>query len=345
MQTMQSRYLFTERDGVAGVLDTQTSVWRPRVEGGMADRAAHWSDLLTPELTDAFFIGFSNDGRRASQIERLYGVRSSERSFEEFLGIGQFGSDGWNFEDSGRVQYDERRKGFKKRYTHVEFAKGFGVERKLIDDNLTDQSLDDARELGDSAFRKREKGAASVFNNAFTDTGTNDDGLPIGGPDGVGLCSTAHKLSDEDSGTQSNEGTLALTRDNLGTTRESHMAFTDDRKDLMNVMPDELIVPPELEDDALTITKSVLDPSSANNAINPQNGRFQPIVWHYLTDANAWFLADSSRRSRSLLWYDRIELEFGRESDFDTFQAKFRAYGRWSYGWRDYAWIFGQNPA
>jgi Mu-like prophage major head subunit gpT len=320
--------------------------WLPALGGGSPERAAHWSELLTPQLSEAFFIGFSDEGRRASLIETVYNARPSQRAFEEHLGVGVFGSDGWNFEDTGRVQYDARQKGFLKRFTHVEFAKGFVAQRKLIDDNLTDELVDDARELGDSAFRKREKGAASVFNNSFTDSGVNDDGMPIAGPDNVGLCSTAHPLSQDNPGeTQANEGVLALSADNLGTTRQLHMALTDDRGDIMNVMPNQVLIPPELEDAAIAAGMSALEPDSANNAVNPQQGRFSYVVWHYLTDANAWWMIDSARRNRSLLWYDRIELEFGREEDFDTLQAKFRAYGRWSYGWRDYAWVFGQNPA
>lgn len=309
------------------------------------DRSQHWAEALDPRLTELFYLGFSDDGRRASMIEQAFGKPSSQRAFEEHLGRGVLGSDGWNFEDSGTTQYDERKKGYTKRFTHVKFAKGFIVERELVDDNLTGVAFDDARDLGDSAYRKREKGAASVFTNAFTDSGTNDDGMPIAGPDGVGLCSTAHPRSSEDSTTQSNEGTLALSAANLSTTRQLHAALTDDRGDLLDIMPDELWVPPELEDTALTIVKSQLDPASANNAINPQAGRFSVKTWNYLTDANAWFTADSSRRRRSLLWYDRAPLEFGRQVDFDTDAAKYRGYMRYSYGWRDWTFLYGQNPS
>jgi hypothetical protein len=311
------------------------------------ERSSHFAELLTPQLTEAFYLGFSDDGRRASLIDQVYGrPPAGRRGFEEYLGVGVFGSDGWNFEDTGRVQYDERAKGFLKRFTHVEFAKGFLAERKFVDDNNSGVFDDDARGLGDAAFRKREKGAASVFINAFTDSGVNDDGMPIAGPDAVGLCSTAHPLSTDDpSVTQSNESTLALTAENLGATRQLHMALTDDRGDLMNVMPDLVLLPPELEDVAIAAGMSPLEPDSANNAVNPQRGRFRYLVWHYLTDANAWFMIDSARRNRSLLWFDRIPLEFGRDSDFDTFTAKFNAYMRYSYGWRDWAWIYGQNPS
>jgi len=311
----------------------------------MVMAAANWAELFTPQLTEAFFVGFTDSGRRASMIDGIFNTLTSERQFEEHLGVGQFGSDGWSFEKSGRVQYDEPNKGYKTTFTHTEFAKGFVVQRKTIDDNLTQIPLDQAGNLGDSAFRKREKDAASVFVNGFTDTGTTDSGFPIAGADAVGLLSLVHPYSPADSTTQANEGTLALTKANVQTTRTAMMKFTDDRGDILNVMPDLLMVPPELEDDALVINKSTLDPASANNAINPNQGRLSTKVWYYLTDSNAWFMIDTARMKRDLIWYDRIPLEFGREEDFDTFEAKFRAYMRYSRNWRDYRWIYGQNPS
>lgn len=311
----------------------------------MVMAAANWAELLTPQLTEAFFVGFTDGGRRESMIPAIFRELDSERSFEEHIGVGQFGSAGWNFEATGRVQYDEREKGYKTTWTHAEFAKGFLVQRKLIDDNLTQIPFDNAQNLGDSAFRKKEKDAADVFNGAFTDSGTTDSGFAKAGADAVGLCSTAHPYNPVDSTTQSNEGTSSLTKANVRTVRTAMMKFVDDRGDILNVMPDTILVPPELEDDALEIVRSVLDPTSANNAVNTQAGRFKVVTWYYLTDANAWFMIDGARMKRDLIWYDRIPLEFGREQDFDTFEAKFRAYMRYSRNWRDYRWIYGNNPS
>lgn len=311
----------------------------------MPERSAHWAELVEPRIIEAFAIGYSNDGRRSSMIPDVYGVRSSDSAREDALGVGVLSSEGWNFEDTGRVQYDERKKGFEKRFTHVEFAKGVMAERKFIDDNRHQEVFDNAEALGDSAFTKRETGAASVFTNAFTDSGFNDDGMPIAGPDAVGLCSLVHPRSTEDSATQANEGTLALSAANLSTTRQAHQALADDRGGLLRVISDELMVPPELEDTAIVSIRSSLDPASANNAVNPQVGRYDLKVWHYLTDANAWFLMDSSRRRRALRWYERIKLELNRDGDFDTLQAKWAAYMRYSYGWVDWTWVYGQNPS
>lgn len=314
----------------------------------MPINSANLAELLTPQTTEAFVMGFTSGGRRASMISSLYAMPSSERAFEEHVGIGVMSAD-WEFEKTGRVPYDDVNMGYVKRWTHKEFAKGFVVTRKMVDDNLFPAILDRATNLGDAAFRHREKSAATVFANAFssvTDQTTLDAfGFPIGGPDSVALCSTAHPYNEADSSTQSNEGTLALTKDNVGTTRQLHMALTDDRGDILGIMPDTIIIPPELEDTAIEIGMSMLDPDTANNTVNPQAGRFRYLVWHYLEDANAWFMVDSARMMQDLIWYERIPLEYGAEGDFDTLQAKFRAYMRYSRGWRDYRWIYGQNPS
>jgi len=308
----------------------------------MPANSRHWVEFLDPALTEAFYLGFTGDGpsRRTSMIPTLYNVKGSKRADEQYLGAGVLSSQGWNFEDKQRVEYDEPDKGYLKTFTHVQFAKGIQVERRLVDDNLTQIAFDRVDGLGDSAYRKREKGAASVFNNAFTST-TNDDGFSTLGPDAVVLCSASHPRSAEDSTTTSNTGTTALSKASVGTTRIAMQKFTDSEGDIMDVMPDLILVPPELEDTALEITRSTLDPTSANNAINPQAGRFRHLVWHYLTDTNNWFMAEASRMQKYLIWYNRIALEFGREEDFDTFIAKYRAYMRYSYGWTHWQFIYG----
>lgn len=330
------------RDGVPHLLDPATGWSMPVMRGGV-DRASNWAELLTPQLTEAFYLGYTDDGRRESMIPTIFGHDTSKRAFEEFIGVGTLGSDGWNFEATGRVEYDDRRKGFLKRFTHVEFAKGMMVQRKLIDDNLTSIAFTNAHDLGDSAFRKREKGAASVFNNAFSASGNGPDGQPLAGPDGVSLCSASHPRSAEDSAVQSNAGATALSATSLGTTRVLVNKFTDDRGDIGNALADEILVPPELEDTAIVATRTAQAPGGNNNDLNPQAGRFTSHVWHYLTDSNNWFMFDSGRRRRSLKWYDRIPLEFGQEGDFDTFQNKFRGYMRYSYGWTDALWLYGHN--
>lgn len=309
----------------------------------MALLSENWGDLLEPGLRRVFFQAF---GRRASMVQQLFSTVKSTKATEHETSVGAAGSDGWNFEDTGTVQYVDYNQGYRIDTTNVEFARGIQIQRKLLDDDQYNVINRQTTQLADSAFVHREKAGAGVFINAFTDSGTTSEGFAIAGYDSVGLCSDAHPYSPADTGTtQSNEGTYTLTKDNVSTVRNLMMAFTDDQGDIVNVMPNMILVPPELEDDALVIVKSVNDPASANNAINPQSGRFVVVVWHYLTDANAWFMIDRDMMKQLLMWYDRIGLEFKKEENFDTLIQKFRAYMRYSRTWVDYHWLYGNNPS
>src|SRR3990167_5559232 len=158
----------------------------------------HWSNLLDPRIKQAFFIGFSGDDRRASMIYRVFNRQSASTVDERAFAIGGIPSTGWNFEDSGRTQYTEPMHGYLKTFAHHEFARGVMVKRDLIDDNLVPQALNAAGNLGDSAFRVREKAAANVFINAFsaaTSETLDDYGTDAVGSDSVALCSTAHNTS------------------------------------------------------------------------------------------------------------------------------------------------------
>jgi hypothetical protein len=137
-------------------------------------------------------------------------------------------------------------KGYEETFEHHEFARGVLVERKLIDDNRLPQALDMASALGDSAFRVREKAAANVFVNAFssaTSETLDDYGTDATGADSVALCSTAHpRHAGDPATTDTNEGTTALTEAGISSTRRAMSEFVDPNGDLLDVMPDEILI-------------------------------------------------------------------------------------------------------
>jgi hypothetical protein len=310
----------------------------------------NWAALLEPGLRRLFHLRM-RAREELFQRTTLYPVDTSQKASEHHQGVGELGSDGWNaFEDAGRVPYDRFRRGFKTDLTHHEFAKGIVIERKLMDDNLypgagIPRDINTRVEkLADSAAVKREKSAATLFNNAFTAAGVDDEGFPIPGADGVALCSASHPNGpDGQSGTQSNTGVLALTQDNVTATRILMRKFKDDAGELVSLHPDTLLVPPELEEIAHIVNDTPRDVGTNNNDVNVQQGRWNIVVWDYLTDATRWFMIDSMLRDQHLVWYDRIAPEFAQERDFDTLEAKFRGYMRYSRGFDDWRWIFGQD--
>ena len=304
--------------------------------------SGNFADLLKPGLKRIFDIGMS---RPRPMMEMLFGVESSTRFEEQYQGMG---NQGLVPPFDGTVPYADFDAGYRTDIRNYEFAQGIQVERRLVDDDQYSQIRRRASSMSDSFNTSIETDAANVFINGFTDSGTNRMGASTNGADGVGLLSTAHPYSPADTNnTQANEGTLALTIDNLDTTRQAMRNFTDDAGQLMGVNPNMLLVPPELERTATQIVseRALYEPGSAQFDVNMFSGRFQPVVWDRLTDANAWFLIDSTMMKSHLIWQWRIRPEFSEAEDFDGLTAKFRGYMRYGIGWTDWRFIYGQNPS
>ena len=299
----------------------------------MPMRSSNWAELLLPTIYNWYDIGRT---LRPELRPQIFNILSSSRADERNVGYGGIAPDAWNnYEASGvksRVDFD---KGYEARYTHQEFVVTFEVERKLLDDDQYGIVAGErARKLGVSATQKMEIDAASVFNNAFSASYLGADAKP--------LCSTTHPRNPNKTGNLVNAGTSALTKANVSLTRQAMMSTEDDAGNILGMMPNAIMVPPELEDTALEIVNSLQDPTSANNAINPQAGRFTVIPWHYLTDSNNWFMMDTVWMRESLKWYERTPLEI-TVADQTATEAVYEAYMRYSYGWDDWRWIYGHN--
>jgi len=241
-------------------------------------------------------------------------------------------------EFTGTIGYQSQSQGYDTTATYVEWANGIQVERKLFDDDKHQIMNQRPAALAMSAVRTRQKHGAQFFNGAFSVNNSfyvNSEGLSV--------CNDSHTTTSGASTSTGfdNKGTAALSAAAVSAARTQMRGFRGDQAERITVMPDELVVPPDLQDRALEITKSGQDPESANNAINPQQGRYRLIDWEYMNDTNNWFLMDSGMRRKSLFWVDRIEKEFGRIEDFDTLVAKFRCYMRYSWAWVDWRFIYG----
>lgn len=102
----------------------------------------------------------------------------------------------------------------------------------------------------------------------------------------------------------SNLGTGALSTGNmqLGITSMREQANYAGKR--IGLRPRFLVVPPELEWQAMVVTKSAGVPGSPNNDINPMLGYLMPIVSPQLSSATQWFLIGDPRE------IDTIEVGF-----------------------------------
>lgn len=300
-------------------------------------QSAQFGRLLEPGLRKIFFETYQEVPEQYSQV---FNVMDSNKAIETDLRMGGFGL--WEKKDSGgSVKYQDVPDPQPLQYIHEEFASGFTVERKLVDDEQYNVIAKMAKSLARAARATVETKAAEVFNNAFT----------VPGFDGQPLISAQHKRLD--GGTMSNrleakDGAAAadgaLSDRNLKAALIQMRRQVDDRGIIIQVNPKILVVPPTLEYKARTILESANlsakgDGSEITNDKNVIQNRLRVVVLDYLTSDTAWFLIDPTVAQLNFFW--RKRLEFKQDEDFNTMQAKYRGYMRFSCGYSDYRGIFG----
>lgn len=292
----------------------------------------NWPRLLEPGLRKIFV---DNYAEQKSMLPVLFSMETSNKAQEFDLEDGPIA----DFESmNGPIPYDDSVEGYRTTYTHAEYARGFKVARSLVDDDLYNIINRKPGKLAMGARRRRESDGASVLNNAFN--------AGVTGGDTLSLCNSAHTSRQQNISTQSNTGTLTMTPANVEATRRLHAQVRDSIGGVINIESDMLISPLQLEETAWEIINSKGKVDTAQNNANFHFGKYKLAVWkNYLTSSTAWFMSDSTLMKMSLLWFDRVSPEFFKDKDFDTLQAKFAGYMRYSFGWSDWRFLFGQNPS
>lgn len=277
-------------------------------------------------------------GEHKEEFPDLFELDTSEKSYEEDVQVTGFGLAPVKAEGAG-VSYDSESQGYVSRYTHVAYALGYIVTHEEMADNLYEVvSKRRAQALAFSMRQTKENVAANVYNRAFNSAFT--------GGDGKELLATDHPTL---SGNQSNELTTAadLSEASLEDLIVQVMGATNDRGLKISLMPRCLIVPRQEWFNANRILKSTLQNDTANNAVNvlkATNALPDGIkVNHYLTDADAWFVRTNV--PRGMIRYQREAIDFARDNDFDTSNAKAKAYERYSFGWTDFRGLYGSPGA
>lgn len=274
-----------------------------------------------------------------TEYNKLFDTFQSNKNYEEDVNATGFGLAPQKSEGSNLI-YDDHQQGYLKRYNHVAYALGFKVTREEMDDNLYEEvAMKRTGALAFSMRQTKETVGANVYNRAFNSSYT--------GGDGVELLATNHPLSG--GGTFSNELSPAadLSEASLEDLIIQIHGATDDRGLKISLMPQSLIVPRQLYFDANRILKSTLQNDTANNAVNvlkATNALPDGIVMnHYLTDADAWFVRTNA--PEGLKHFERVAPKFEEDNDFDSKNACYSAYERYSFGWSDPRALYGSEGA
>jgi phage major head subunit gpT-like protein len=272
-----------------------------------------------------------------SQYTRLFDIKSSSKNYEELVEQTGFGLAPVKGEGSSTA-YDSHAQGVTSRGTNKAYSLGFIVTREEKADNLySEVSMQRAQSLAFSMAQTRENVGANVYNRAFT--------AAYAGGDGKELCATDHGSL---AGNQSNE--LATAADLSEASLEDLTIDILDAKNSkglkISLQPKCLIVPTALIYDAQRILKSTLQSGTANNDTNALKSLSvipDVKVNNYLTDSDAWFIRTNA--PSSMCWFDREGVQFTKDEDFDTDNAKAKAYMRFVAFWGDWRGVYGSPGA
>lgn len=264
----------------------------------------------------------------------LFEQRTSDKQYEEVaenigFGLAAIKAPGQN------IIFDTTKQGTVSRFSHVTYALGFMVTEEEMDDNQYAEVA--GRRAPDLAFSMRqthEQVCANVYNRAFNST--------FPGGDAKELIATDHPTM---IGNQSNELTVAA---DLSETAIEDLIIQintaqDQRGRKVALKAQSLHIPPQLEMEAHRILKSVLQNDTANNAINalramgalPKGIK----VNQYFSSDSAWFIRTNARHG--MIHFQRKEMKFDEDGEFDNKVQKYSAMERFSPGWADWRGVFG----
>ena len=272
------------------------------------------------------------------EYKAIFDTESSDKKYEEDVEVTGFGLAPVKQQGSA-VSYDSETQGNTTRYSHVAYGLGYIVTKEELADNQYEVvSKRRSKALAFSMRQTKETVGANVLNRAVT--------AGYVGGDGQTLLSASHPTVD---GTQSNIlGTPAdLSEASLEDMLIQVMQAKNSRGLKISVMGKLLIVPPAEAFNAERILKTQLRSGTDHNDINAiKNMGLLPegfTVNHYLTDTDAWFIKTNC--PSGLTHFERAKLEFTKDKDFDTDNAKAKAYERYSFGWTDWRGVYGSQGA
>lgn len=242
--------------------------------------------------------------------------------------------------DGESVTYADPKMGPKVMGVDKEFALGFIITRRTVEDDQYKKANQASKWLANAAIKTQEYRGAGFLDDIFT--GTNFKGI-----DNLSICNTAHTLINSGSTVSNSLATpVGLSIAGITSILDLAQQLKDENGDPIVSMPNKLIIGNNAGDynRALQIFGSEAEPFTADNQINAIKKRLgapTTIMSHYKTNTKSWMMVDEKLNDAWFLI--KRALEFDDTFDFDTDAAKYKATMRfliWAVDWRGW---YGSN--
>jgi hypothetical protein len=294
-----------------------------------------FTELYAPGLRKVIFESYQY---MPAEYPRFIIEASSKQQYEEDYRMGGFGTVPTKPEGTAII-YDDPVPDTKVQFFWTPYGKGFRATHEAMVDELYGQMKKMAKALGKAFKNQVEIIAATLLDNAFTDPSAGDTNS---GYDDLALCHASHPLVR--GGTARNVPTahVDLSVTALQDALVDFERFVDESGVPIVLVPRKLIYSPENDPLVQEILKSAQKPFTADNETNILQGALEPVMTHYQTDTDAWFLeADKSDLDIWLFW--REKFSSAASDDFDTGDGKMKGYMRLATGFGDWRGIWGTS--
>lgn len=288
----------------------------------MATTRGQMAQLMAPGLHG---IIFNNLDAQPEEYSQIFNVGPSSRAYEEQVLLAGLGA--VPTKPEGEVlKMDDPIQGGTFRLTHMSYALGFQVTREMYSDDQYGKMRQIANDFSDSIKQTIESTSANVLNFGFT---------PITGTitvDGVTLFNTQHPLLHSPAVPFfSNRSSVDISLSTSGLQELITLCerMINERGLVKRLVPRFLLIPPELQFTAGEILNSAYKPFTGDNEVNVLQGRFEPLMNHYLTSKTAWFiLTEKTRHFLQYFWREQPSLD--NQDDFFTKGMNFSTFFRFS---------------
>ena len=252
------------------------------------------------------------------------------------------------FDEGDALPQDRNIKTFETTYSIRDYGKMITVTDDMLEDReRLGRALDEMANLSKSSQITRAKHAMQNFNGGFVTTAKVGD-ASLHRYNAERLFSTVHARADGGA-TQSNASAtgITLTELNLETARLALVKqLTDIGMPIIDMGKITLVVPDDLEKDAVIFTGSQLRATTANNDLNFYLGRIDVLSSRWLNAGNggsstAWFLVARLQIGNPLRVYQRGGPRFKEGYENKTWNQEFGVKDRYAVGNSEWKGTFG----
>jgi phage major head subunit gpT-like protein len=298
--------------------------------------------LLTAGIKTAFFEAM--ESMEPAQYERVASIISSTGEVETYAWLGrtpQMREFKGERQPAGMAEYSYA-------ITNKTWESSISVERAALEDERYGQIRTRINSLAERVRFHRDKLVFELLQNGFATTCY----------DGQYFFDNGH--IEGNSGTQSNLGSAALDAASLKAGITAMMKFVDDKGEPLGIIPDTLVVPPDLQWTAKELTTSPIvvvnvgDGTAGSGAIaatdynNVLRGSLDVIVSPYLTDTTDWYLLCTRRVVKPIIFQERVPVEFASleeesESGFMRDEYVYGVRARYNVGYGPWQYAYGSH--